>query len=52
LADLRRKFTDSGYQQVEARSGKHDDMVLSVAVALWYAVTIGGQRVGMGHWTI
>lgn len=52
LADMRRKFTDSGYQQVEARSGRHDDMVLSVAVALWYASHWDGQAMGMGRFII
>jgi hypothetical protein len=52
LADLRRKFTDSGYQQVEARSGRHDDMVLSVACALWYAVAVGSRQARVGRWVI
>lgn len=49
LADLRRKFTDSGYQQVEARSGRHDDMVLSVAVALWYGSHMDNYAIGVGR---
>lgn len=44
LADFRVAHTASGYQQFGARSGKHDDLVLSVAIALWYAATIGNQR--------
>jgi hypothetical protein len=51
LADLRRKFSDSGYQQVEARSGKHDDMILAVAVALWYAAR-PQQKAAVGRYLL
>ena len=30
-------MTDSGYWRFGARSGKHDDLVLAVAIALWRA---------------
>jgi hypothetical protein len=49
LLDLRRKFTDSGYAQFEARSGRHDDLVLSVAVALWHASMHEGSYIGVGR---
>jgi hypothetical protein len=45
LADFRMSHTASGYQQFGARSGRHDDLVLSVAIALWYSATIGEQRI-------
>lgn len=35
LRDFRRHVTASGRYQYEARSTKHDDLVLSVAIALW-----------------
>ena len=37
LQDFRAKVTDSGYWKFGARSGKHDDLVLAVAIALWRA---------------
>lgn len=51
LADLHRKFTASGYQQVEARSSQHDDLVLSVACALWYAAR-PAQKAAVGRFVI
>lgn len=48
LADFRGNRTETGYQQFGARSGKHDDLVLSVAIALWYALTIGNDRMQAG----
>lgn len=49
LADFKINHTASGYAQFGARSGKHDDLVLSVAIGLWYAVTIGSQRMTQGY---
>jgi hypothetical protein len=37
LQDFRAEVTDSGYWKFGARSGKHDDLVLAVAIALWRA---------------
>ena len=37
LQDFRAEVTDSGYWRFGARSGKHDDLVLAVAIALWRA---------------
>ncbi len=37
LQDFRVNFTDSGYAQFNARSGKHDDLVLALAIALWHS---------------
>lgn len=44
LADFRVNHTASGYQQFGARSGRHDDLVLSVAIGLWFSATVGNER--------
>jgi hypothetical protein len=38
LKDFRRHVSDAGRFSFEARSGKHDDLVLACAIALWRAV--------------
>lgn len=38
LANFQRHVTAAGRATFEARSGKHDDLVLSVAIALWWAL--------------
>jgi hypothetical protein len=38
LKDFRRILTAAGRATYQARVGKHDDLVLAVAVALWWAV--------------
>ncbi len=37
LADFRANISDAGYTSFCAREGAHDDLVLSVALALWWA---------------
>jgi hypothetical protein len=37
LQDFRVNFTETGYATFNARSGKHDDLVLALAIALWRA---------------
>jgi hypothetical protein len=37
LGDFRMRFTDAGRAQFGAREGRHDDLVLALAVALWRA---------------
>ena len=37
LEDFRAEVTDSGYWKFGARSGKHDDLVLALAIAVWRA---------------
>jgi hypothetical protein len=37
LQDFRADVTDSGYWKFGARAGKHDDLVLALAIALWRA---------------
>jgi hypothetical protein len=38
LQDFRAEVTDSGYWRFGARAGKHDDLVLALAIALWHSV--------------
>jgi hypothetical protein len=38
LKDFRRHVSEAGRYSFEARTGKHDDLVLAVAIALWRAV--------------
>lgn len=44
LADFNVTHTQTGHAQFGARTGRHDDLVLSVSVAFWYAATIGNQH--------
>lgn len=37
LQEFRAEVTDSGYWRFGARSGKHDDLVLALAIAVWRA---------------
>ena len=34
--------TETGYWKFDARAGKHDDLVLAVAIAVWRANGLGG----------
>jgi len=36
IADFRRNVSGAGRMQYEARQGRHDDMILSVALAVWF----------------
>ena len=45
LQDFRVEFTAAGHLTFNARSGKHDDLVLALAIAAWRAY--GG---GMANW--
>jgi ribosomal protein L37AE/L43A len=38
LKDFRRHVSEAGRYKYAAREGKHDDLVLAVAIALWRAV--------------
>ena len=38
LKDFRRKVSTAGRYSYEARVGKHDDLVLAVAIGLWVIV--------------
>jgi hypothetical protein len=51
LKDFRRHLTAAGRATFQARTGKHDDLVLAVAIALWwtnerhrYRLTVGPLR--------
>jgi hypothetical protein len=47
LKDFKKLRTDSGYLKFDARSGKHDDLVLACALATWWASNrIGEFSVG------
>jgi hypothetical protein len=37
LKDFRRHVTTAGRATYQARTGRHDDLVLAVAIALWWA---------------
>jgi hypothetical protein len=37
LQNFRAEYSDSGYIRFNARSSKHDDLVLALAIALWRA---------------
>lgn len=37
LQDFRANITESGYTRFGARDGKHDDLVLPVALGVWHA---------------
>jgi hypothetical protein len=37
LKDFRRHLTAAGHATYQARTGKHDDLVLAVAIAVWWA---------------
>jgi len=37
LQNFRAEYSDSGYIRFNARNGKHDDLVLALAIALWRA---------------
>ena len=39
LQDFQRKVSDAGRATYAARTGTHDDLVLSVAIALWFATS-------------
>lgn len=38
LQDFRVQYSDSGHMQYSARNGKHDDLVLALAISVWLAM--------------
>jgi hypothetical protein len=48
LKDFRRHLTSSGRATYQARTGKHDDLVLAVAIALLWAVERRRHQVHTG----
>jgi hypothetical protein len=49
LKDFRRHLTAAGRATYQARVGKHDDLVLAVAFALWWAVERRKHTTRVGH---
>jgi hypothetical protein len=47
LQDFRVNYSASGFMSFNAREGKHDDLVLALAVAIWCALR---QRTGSESW--
>jgi hypothetical protein len=45
LQDFTSNRTASGYTQFNARQGKHDDMILAVAIALWHTTVMDSRQV-------
>src|SRR5215472_3413926 len=50
LQDFRVEFTAAGHLTFNARSGKHDDLVLALAIAIWRAH--GGGMASFGFWEL
>ena len=47
LQDFRCEFTAAGHLTFNARSGKHDDLVLALAIAVWRAADGGMKGAGL-----
>jgi hypothetical protein len=50
LQDFRVEFTAAGHLTFNARTGKHDDLVLALAIAVWRAH--GGGMAGYGYYEV
>jgi hypothetical protein len=50
LKDFRRKVSDAGRATYAARVGRHDDLVLSVAIAAWWASRPPPPTAAFGVW--
>src|SRR5262245_53430343 len=46
LKDFRRKLSDAGRATYAARTGRHDDLVLAIAIAAWWANRPPPQQAG------
>jgi hypothetical protein len=51
LQDFRVEFTATGHLTFNARSGKHDDLVLALAIAVWRAHGGGMANFGFFEWS-
>ena len=51
LQEFRAEVTDNGYWKFVARSGKHYDLVLALAIACWRAYGSDGQGLGLLEYT-
>ena len=47
LTDFRATFTSAGNPTFAAREGAHDDLVLAVAIGVWYGERMKGGRIGI-----
>jgi hypothetical protein len=50
LKDFRRKESDAGRATYAARTGRHDDLVLAVAIAGWWATRPPPPRAAVGRY--
>jgi hypothetical protein len=50
LRDFRRRVSDAGRATYAARVGKHDDLVLAVAIACWWATRPPPPQAAFGVW--
>ena len=50
LRDFRRKLSDAGRATYAARTGQHDDLVLAVAIAAWWAARPPTPQPTFGHY--
>jgi hypothetical protein len=50
LKDFRRKLSDAGRATYAARTGAHDDLVLAVAIACWWATRPGPPQPAFGYY--
>ena len=48
LKDFRRHLSATGKATYQARIGKHDDLVLAVAIALWWATERRRHQIHIG----
>lgn len=53
LQDFQRHVSDAGRASYQARTGRHDDLVLAVALAVWYAALppLPAATFGISSWT-
>ncbi|MCX7314362.1 MAG: hypothetical protein NTV56_22290 [Alphaproteobacteria bacterium] len=50
LKDFRRKLSDAGRATYAARTGRHDDLVLAVAIGCWWINRPPPPQPVFGHW--
>jgi hypothetical protein len=50
LLDFRRRLSDAGRASYAARTGAHDDLVLAVAIACWWAARPPPGKAGVGRY--
>ena len=50
LQDFRRKLSDAGRATYAARTGRHDDLVLAVAIVCWWIARPPPPQASTGTW--